>query len=469
MLLLLYHAQLAFSGYAYTPQPTGLLDNMQRLLTPVDAFADLGLPFQFLSLPLWFGFQFVDVFVLISGFSLVLSLRGQPLRLGTFLKSRLLRILWPYWTVAWLSYPVLWAIGAATNSYVPHAWHVFAGSTFPLIFDYEGKLLLHTSGPWWFIPLIVSFALLFPALWHLLQRWGATNLLLVTTGLTLGYRALAVYQFEGHPTYVMLATATDWQPFLLFMAKLSTFVVGMVVGQLYTQGKGPAFWRPRRAWTVGLGLYVGGFVCQFDRLGWVAVDLLLPLGLTLCAMAGLQVLAKLPGLSQAFIRLGRHSYSYFLIHNFVVDRTVKLVIHDDANAYLMLLPVMLLSTLLLAILVDQITPLMQRIVTALLRDLDYVLTQTPILSDGLAGAAWSPRMGDVVIYQGQPGWTVLKVEQLLDEQHVWLCQVTDGQRSLWVNAEDLTRTKPAGSDRSSGNLAAAPSAGAVSPSQQVRL
>lgn len=442
VLLLLYHAQLTFTGYAYTPQPTGLLDNVQQLLTPMDSWTDLGWVWQMLTLPLWFGFQFVDVFVLISGFSLVLSLQNQPLRIGSFLQSRLLRIFWPFWTVAWLSYPVLWAIGTATNSYIPHPWHVFAGSTFPLLFDYEGQLLLHTNGPWWFIPLIVSFAVLFPVLWKLLQRWGAVNLLVVSTGLTIAYRVLAVYQFEGHPTYVMMATATDWQPFILWLSKLSTFVVGMVVGQLYAQGKGPAFWHPRRALIVGVGIYAAGFVCQFDRLGWVLVDLLLPLGLTLCWMAVLQAIARPRWLSATLIWLGRHSYSYFLIHNFVVDRTIKLVVQDNAMLYAALLPVMVLGTLLLAVLADALMPLIRRIVMGLLRDVDYVLRQEATMPESV----WSPQIGDVVRYQGQNTWTVRKVERLLDERDIWLCQVNDGQRSLWVNTEDLELPRSEGAD-----------------------
>ncbi|HEY9656100.1 MAG TPA: acyltransferase family protein, partial [Crinalium sp.] len=169
VLLLLYHSQLLFTGYAYTPQPTGLADNLRQLVTPVEGAIDPGLLLRLLGIPAWFGFQFVDVFVLISGFSLVLSLKGQPLEVGKFLKRRVLRILWPFWTVAWLSYPILWAIGVATQSYIPSLWHTFAGATFPLLFDYGGELLLATSGPWWFVPLILSFRLLFPFLWYLLQ------------------------------------------------------------------------------------------------------------------------------------------------------------------------------------------------------------------------------------------------------------------------------------------------------------
>lgn len=430
--LLLYHAQLLFTGYAYTPQPTGLLDNLQRLITPVNG-ADRGFLFQILGLPLWFGFQFVDVFVLVSGFSLVLSLKGKPLQVGAFLKRRLFRILWPFWTVAWLSYPVLWAIGTATNSYIPGAWYIFAGATFPLLFDYNGQLLLQTSGPWWFVPLILSFTLLFPFLWFLLKRWGARNLLLISTLVTIGYRVLAAYPLGGHPTYVILETPADWHPFLWFLPKLSTFVLGMVVGRAYLSGQGPALWKPQTALALGLPIYTIGFICQFYRLGWVVVDLLLPIGLTLLGMALFKTIEKLRWTKSLLVWLGSCSYSYFLIHNFVVDRTIKLVVHEDLSLYCMLLPAMILGTLVLAVLADYITPLLQRVAGGLLRDLDYVLSRAPLLPR----RAWVPQIGERVRYQGKAGWTVEKVEKLLDEREFLLCQVTDGKRSLWVNEDDL--------------------------------
>jgi peptidoglycan/LPS O-acetylase OafA/YrhL len=437
VLLLLYHAQLLFTSYAYTPQPTGLADNLRKLITSMGELPEWGRPYWILGLPTWFGFQFVDVFVLISGFSLVLSLKGRPLDVGEFLKKRLLRILWPLWTVAWMAYPILWAIGKATHSYIPHGWHIFAGSTFPLVFDYGGELLLPTSGPWWFVPLIFSFAVLFPFLWYLLQRWGAANLLRVSTLVTVGYRALSVFQFGGHPTYVILATPTDWQPFLLFLSKLSTFVLGMVVGWLYTQGRGPIFWRSQRALLLGLPIYALGFVCQFYRLGWVVVDLLLPIGLLLCAMVLFRFLARFRSVQPALGWLGLHSYSYFLVHNFVVDRTINLVVRDDFSLYTMLLPAMVVGTLMLAVVVDHTQPFLRKIVVGILRDLDYVLTPAPVIHR----RAWNPQVGDFVVYQGKEDWVVLRLEKLLDEREFFLCQVSDGTRSLWVNEDDL---EPAG-------------------------
>jgi peptidoglycan/LPS O-acetylase OafA/YrhL len=431
--LLLYHAQLLFTGYSYTPTPTGLAENLQQMFA-VTKLSDRDWWWQLITIPSWFGYQFVDVFVLLSGFSLVLSLKGKPLETGSFLKKRLLRILWPFWTVAWLSYPVLWAIGQATDSYTPNLWHIFAGITFPLIFDYSGDLLLRTSGPWWFVPLILSFALLFPFLWKLLQRWGEANLLWVSLMLTLAYRVLAVYFLGGHPTYVILDTTADWQPFVLFLSKLSTFVLGMVVGQAYEQGRGPLLWSAQRALLVGFPVYVVGFMCQFYRLGWVVVDLLLPIGLTLLCMMLFRAIARPVWIRPALVWLGAQSYSYYLVHNFVVDRTVKLVIRDDATLYTLLLPVMVVGTLVLAMIVNAATPILQGILTGLLRDLDFVLRQ----SSNPKHRSWVPQVGDAVKYRGRGHWKVVKIERLLDEQEMLLCQVSDGQRSLWVDEEDLS-------------------------------
>lgn len=430
--ILLYHAQLYFTDYAYTPQPTGLLDNLARIGAANAHLGENGL-LQLLATPLWFGFQFVDVFVLISGFVAVLSLKGKPLNLWQFYKRRLLRILLPFWTVAWLSYPVLWMIGVATQSYTPDLWHTFVGATFPLFFQYDAQLLLPTSGPWWFVPLILSLVLIFPLLWWLLQRWGPKNLLIISLLLSIGYRAVAVFYFGGHPTYVSLETPAGWSPFLSVLAKQDIFVCGMVAAQLYFQGRGLFSWRPARALCWGALCYAIGFYCQFSQVGWIVADLFLAIGLATCCMVLFRSVEQISRMRQFMIGLGFHSYSYFLIHNFVVDRTINLVIGSSLPLYYLLLPVMVVGTLIFSIVADYTTPLIQRIVLAILRDLDYVLTTVPERQV----RAWHPKVGDRVRYCGESGWVITKVEHLLDDKELCLCQVSDGHSITWLSAEEL--------------------------------
>jgi len=355
VVLLGYHAQLLFTNYAYTPKPTGWASNWAAM---VEASGRMGWTHgaQWMTLPLWFGYQFVDVFVLVSGFSLVLSLRGEAIAPGRFVIQRCLRILLPFWTVAAIAYPVLAVLGWLTKSYVPDAWHMFAGLTFPLLFVYGGRLLLSTSGPWWFVPLILSFAIAFPALWWLLGRWGAQNLLWVSGGITFGYRALAVWIFDGHPTYAIVTATASWFPFLSLLSKLSTFVVGMVVARQFQSGRGAIFWSDRKALGWGLPTYAIGFVGQFYRVGWVVNDFLLAIGLTLLCMVLFRRLCQVGRLSQACVYLGRHSYSYFLIHNFVVDRTIRLGVQHNLDLYQRSLPMMVLGTFGLALIADAATP-----------------------------------------------------------------------------------------------------------------
>lgn len=378
VMILLYHAQLYFRNYTFTPQPTGLFTNLTQWLT-----ANSGMPIilQWVTAPFWFGFQFLDVFILISGFSLVLSLKGEPLDTIPFLKQRLLRLLMPLWTVAWFAYPVLWLLGTATHTYKPDSWHSFAGLTFPLTSDYRGSALLSTNGTWWFIPLIVSLTLLFPWLWQLSQRWGMRNLLCLSLLVTITYRILAIYLLGGHPTYVLVDTPAGEAPFQLFLAKLSTFVLGMAIARAYLQGRGPFFWRQRRAGMIGSFLYAIGFICQFYQVGWIFVDLILPPGLLLVCMVITRRISQFEALQPGLLKLGTCSYSFFLIHDFVVNRLVNLVVHDDVTRYLLLLPVMVGLTLILALSADTIRPLLQKGLINFWHQIDRMLTRSPATSN----------------------------------------------------------------------------------------
>jgi peptidoglycan/LPS O-acetylase OafA/YrhL len=438
LLILVYHYQLLFSDYAFAPQPTGIAANLARLWQASQRF---GMGWGAVgSLPGWFGYQFVDVFVLISGFSLVLSLKGQPLQVGRFLKQRLLRILWPFWVIAWLSYPVLCAIGFATNTYIPRPWNAFAGMSFPLLYEYGGHLLLSTSGPWWFLPLIMSFAAMFPVLWHLKGRWGIRNVLWVTILVTLGYRALAVYGLGGHPTYVMFATSAGWQPFVPFIAKLGTFAMGMWAAICYLAGRGPLWWTLSRSLAIGIPVYAVGFICQFYTWGWIIADSLIAIGLSLICMAVFRGLTDRLPLGKIFKYLGRHSYSYFLIHNFVIDRLIRLVIRDDLSAYYFYLPIAVVGTFGLAIAVDAVTPKIENWVTHLWQRGDRYLSRSQ-MAQNLA-FTWHPSVGETVNYGGSADWEVLQIEEVTHRseqyQHVYrICQIQRGSQTLWVNQQDL--------------------------------
>jgi peptidoglycan/LPS O-acetylase OafA/YrhL len=306
-----------------------------------------------------------------------LSLKGQPLKTAAFLRQRLLRILLPFWTVAWLAYPVLWVIGKSTHTYIPSKWSIFSGITFPLLFEYDGQQLLPTCGPWWFIPLILSFTGVFPLLWKLQQRWGIRNLCGIAALLTIVYRTIAIYLLDGHPTYVMFASNTGAHPFMPFLAKFITFVIGMAVALQYQQWRGALFWPATWALAMGVSIYSVGFLMQFYQAGWILADSCIAVGLSLCCMLLLRFLSDHLHLSRIFRWLGKHSYSFFLIHNFVADRLIRLVVKGDLQAYYTFLPITIGLTLGLAILVDRLTPKIAAHGSQLLYQIDQHLSQPP--------------------------------------------------------------------------------------------
>jgi hypothetical protein len=185
---------------------------------------------------------------------------------------------------------------------------------------------------------------------------------------------------------------------------------------------------------MGLLVYAVGFVAQFYRRGWVVCDLLLPIGFVMVAAMVLRSLSNVPALSAAMGQLGVHSYSYFLIHGFVIDRTINLWVQDSVWRYWVALPLMVVGTLVLAMIADATRPFIQRSAVQLWRDIDYLLMQNPTTE----GASWRPVVGDRVSYQGSRDWTVQKIETLLDEGETYLCQISEGRRTVWVNANQLS-------------------------------
>lgn len=168
-------------------------------------------------------------------------------------------------------------------------------------------------------------------------------------------------------------------------------------------------------------------------------------------MVLLRGLGQSTGLRQIMIGLGAHSYSYFLTHNFVVDRGVNLVIGSNLTIYRLMLPIMAIGSLIFSILADYTTPLIQRIVLAMLRNVDYVLMIVPEQQV----CTWDPHRGDRVSYRGESGWTVLKVERLLDDKELCLCQESNGYWMTWLSSGDLEPASsrfPNGQNRRSKSL-----------------
>ena len=184
-------------------------------------------------------------------------------------------------------------------------------------------------------------------------------------------------------------------------------------------------------------LYAAGFVSQFYTPGWVVCDLLISLGLSTLGMVLCRWLTSVGWSRQLALNLGKYSYSFFLVHGFVVDRTLSLWVNEDAMRYAIALPLMLLGTLICAAIADAVTPLLQRMLSRLWQDLDYLLSRKP----AAVAPSWVPAAGDTIRYLDQQ-WTVQAVEVLLDDGNYYLCKIANHQHSRWVSQEQLQLMAP---------------------------
>ncbi|MEM9485358.1 MAG: acyltransferase [Cyanobacteria bacterium P01_F01_bin.116] len=419
VMILLYHGQLLFTQSRYSPQPTGLRDNVQLLLAGTESLATVSDWIQLLGMPALFGFQFVDVFILLSGFSLTLTTRQRSFDWLRFWQKRFSRLLWPLATVALLAYPALWVVGATGNSSLGH-----------LALLPSGDLLLPMGNLWWSIPLVLGFTLCFPLLYQLMYRWGGRNLMAMSLMVTLVCRA--AIGLGGQ-----LVVETPLLPVYLLLANLSSFVIGMVVAQSYKHGRGVLFWPQSKALQVGFGLYTVGFIGQFYTPGWWVGDVVTPLGLTLVCVVLCRWWTSAPWSRRLALNLGKHSYSFCLLHYFVVERTLGLIVNGDGVRYAIAIPLMILGTLVLAAITDAVTPFLQRVMARLWQDIDYLLARKP----AVVVPGWVPSVGDTVRYLDQQ-WAIQAVEILLDDGNYYLCKIANQQQTRWVSQEQLQLMAP---------------------------
>lgn len=133
----------------------------------------------------------VQVFIIISAYGLTLSHYNAKQYYGRFVVSRMKKI-YPAFLLAilaWLCLRVLWLLlqddfSVARLELPAIALKLLLLSSF--IPGYE----LEPVGPWWFIPFIFQFYLLFPLLSSLHQRYGNLALLAISAvGILAGYSA----------------------------------------------------------------------------------------------------------------------------------------------------------------------------------------------------------------------------------------------------------------------------------------
>jgi len=176
----------------------------------------------------WFGWQGVHVFIVLAGFTLTHATlhRAGALSWRRWYLRRAERILPSYWLVAVAGFLVVILVAtlnAKENNPLSlplQSWKLFTDVTLLRNFSHT-TMLADPNSALWFVPLIVSFYLLFPFLFSLMSKSdgarGWLKILLIAVAIEFAYRAAAIYWLDG----ILYTLWMDSMPLVLLMLALT--------------------------------------------------------------------------------------------------------------------------------------------------------------------------------------------------------------------------------------------------------
>ncbi len=155
------------------------------------------------------GYAGVDIFFLLSGFSLAFSLTRNNC-LSAYFKRRFVRIVPVFWLIL-----IFFQINKVLLGHF---------STRDLFLSFSGfDFLVFGNLDTWFVPAILVCYLIFPIYYSLSNKYGIIKVLIICSVISIFFSLLIV----GSPL----------QHLLIFSVRLPTFFIGASIGQLLISGK----------------------------------------------------------------------------------------------------------------------------------------------------------------------------------------------------------------------------------------
>lgn len=275
------------------------------------------------TLPSWYmfpislGFSGVDLFFVLSGFSLYYAwLRQEQVTGQVVIRKYYWRRFWriypPYliaFLVPWI--PVL--IAAPAEAVKEALWHIF------LLHNYSEHYFYGANGPLWSIAVEAQFYILFPLIVLMMKRWGIGQVIVVGIVIGLLYRT-GVYLYFDELTYRQVP-----KPYLqgFWLARIPNFLLGIGLAYQWANFDDTKKQNPARGLVMlGLGVatlaFTWTFIYYFRHVSMIIRELGFAVGYTLIVYGALQ------GALQSFISVrwlhfsGKISYSLYLTHAPVV-------------------------------------------------------------------------------------------------------------------------------------------------------
>ncbi|MCC7197824.1 acyltransferase [Candidatus Peregrinibacteria bacterium] len=328
--VVVYHFYSKWFNASFLIVPDGIAANLSRLeIFKGGSFFDLVK--NIVSFVFVYGFMAVNVFLMLSGFVLMLSVLKKPEKADKegfweFVWKRCKRIVWPLYV------SILVGIGIIVlrNVLFPNfagdflfGWlDIFKLIAVPFLF-FDVETLQKFAGVYWFIPLILQLYLLFPFLNRWLRRVGPWKFLIPIFFITIAYRAYATYFLDTVPMGVVYPTQNSYSFFTFFLPRLFEFALGMALAWWYH--KSPKLLdRLKGFWPVmlGIGFTFSGFFLNMYKPGWIFSDLAVTPGLFIVLFTLARGIEKSPLLQKFFLRVGDVSYELYLIHDYVLGYVV---------------------------------------------------------------------------------------------------------------------------------------------------
>lgn len=250
------------------------------------------------------GFHCVGVFLLLSGFTLGLSVarRVGPVAWVAWYRGRLARLFPLYWTahILYLLSPSVFHLEAIDYRFLLS----FLGDrVFPL------DVFLYANAAWWYFGLLLQLYLVFPALWRVFRYLGGLGFLGMTALLTAFTRYLLLFPLASEHSESLLLGA-------VFPSRLFEFAVGIVLADAYVRSPEVFARRLFHPLAVCLGAvsYTAGVYSYGYPLAYVATDGLIACGLSLLLANLARAMELFPRLCRPLTRVGEYSYGLYLMH-----------------------------------------------------------------------------------------------------------------------------------------------------------
>lgn len=284
--------------------------------------------------PFRYGYTGVNLFLVLSGFCLTHSMiqrgrAGRPPSYPAYLASRWRRIAPPYYAAMalYLAIPLAAAAlgrpAAVSGRYL--TWRQVAVHA-AFLHGLWGDTLYAINTPFWSLSLEFQFYLLLPPLMAIASRLGPAAMVGLVAAATIAFRA----------ALAGLSPAGDHLANGLFLGRLTEFALGVLVAWWYNHR---AAGRPRSAppWLLAsAACLVGGAAAQGGVAG-AASDYAFGAGYALLIVAVLVGVDSGPRFRRVFespwlVRVGLISYSLYLCHSLVIERSVQLYLGSARGA-----------------------------------------------------------------------------------------------------------------------------------------